>query len=52
MAEYIKDDRWLVQVWALPPHDETREYVVDAETEKDAAFAGIDRFCEEMEAKS
>ena len=46
----IRDDgKYSVDVVGKKPHDQTRNYVVDAPSEKDAAFSCIDKFVAEME---
>jgi len=43
------DGKYSVDVWGESPHDQRRNYVVDAQSEKDAAFMCIERFVQEME---
>ena len=50
-VDKIKDGpmpTWEVIVTGLPPYDRTRTYTLVKKSDKDAAFAGIDLFCEEM----
>jgi hypothetical protein len=39
---------WEVHVWGEEPHDHRRDYLIQAKTDKDAAFEGIRQFVEEM----
>jgi len=39
---------WHVHVWGEPPHDQSRDYMIHAKTEDDAAFTGIKKFVDEM----
>ena len=39
-----------VNVWGQPPHDQRREYEIQAKNETAAAQEGIRRFVAEMEA--
>jgi hypothetical protein len=43
------DGKYSVDVWGEPPHNQRRHYVVDAPSEKDAAFSCIEQFVQEME---
>jgi len=43
------DGKYSVDVWGESPHNQRRHYVVDAPSEKDAAFKCIDQFVQEME---
>jgi len=46
----IRDDgKYSVDVVGKKPHDQTRNYVVAAPSEKDAAMSCIDKFVAEME---
>lgn len=46
----LRDDgKYSVDVIGKKPHDQTRKYVVDAPSEKDAALSCMDRFVAEME---
>lgn len=40
---------WLVTVEGIPPHDQTRIYRIEANTDSKAAMEGIRRFVVEME---
>ena len=43
------DGKYSVDVWGEKPHNQRRHYVVDAQSEKDAAFKCIEQFVQEME---
>lgn len=43
------DKQYLVDVWGEPPHNCTRQYVIDSDSEDKAAMEGIRRFVAEME---
>lgn len=40
---------WSVEVEGQPPHEKTRTYDIEAKTDQEAAFKGIDLFVDEME---
>lgn len=54
LAQATVDDlgqgNWSVEVNGQPPHDHRRVYTLRAKDDKTAAFEGIERFTEEMEA--
>jgi hypothetical protein len=50
-VDMISDGKWHVEVWGDEPHDFRRTYTIDAESDQKAAFEGIRRFVEEMEAR-
>lgn len=41
---------WQVNVWGEPPHDQTRTYTINANTDDAAAQEGLRRFEAEMMA--
>jgi len=46
----VRDDgKYSVDVSGKKPHDHTRNYVVDAPSERDAAMSCMDRFVAEMQ---
>ncbi len=46
----LRDDgKFSVDVVGKKPHDQTRNYVIDAPSEKDAAMSCMDRFVAEMQ---
>jgi hypothetical protein len=44
------DGKYSVDVWGEEPHNQRRNYIVDAPREKDAAFKCIEQFVQEMES--
>ena len=48
-VDHRDDGKYSVDVWGEPPHNQRRHYVVDAQSEKDAAFKCIEQFVQEME---
>ena len=48
-VDHLDDGKYSVDVWGEKPHDHTRNYVVDAPSDKDAAMSCIDMFVAEME---
>ena len=48
-VEQRDDGKYSVDVWGEKPHNQRRHYVVDAPSDKDAAFMCIEQFVQEME---
>jgi hypothetical protein len=49
-VEKLADFTWEVTVWGLAPFDRTRIYTLAEKDDNSAAWEGIRRFTEEMEA--
>lgn len=49
-VDQLDDGKYSVDVWGEKPHNQRRHYVVDARSDKDAAFMCIERFVQEMES--
>ena len=49
MVKAGPEPTWEVHVWGEPPHDHSRDYLVRAKSDNDAAFEGIRQFVEEMQ---
>lgn len=48
-VDVIEQGKYLVDVWGEEPHNFTRQYVIDSDSEDKAAMEGIRRFVAEME---
>ena len=48
MVKSGPEPTWEVRVWGEPPHDHSREYLIRAKSDNDAAFEGIRQFVDEM----
>lgn len=50
-VEILGDGKYCVKVIGVPPHDESREYIMEETSIDKAAFDAIDKFVKEMQER-